>query len=360
MRQLKSLSFTSFTAEFMAKRIFIILFLTLTAFSCTQQKQPDKSAKSIGHIVKIAAPNGLPEVNFPTNNPPTAEAIALGRRLFYDPQLSSDKTVSCASCHNPALYFSDGLPLAKGVNGQLAARNSPSILNAAFNSFQFLDGRSATLESQAGEPIANPKEMNLPHEACVSKLNSIPSYREEFKQVFGDEEISMQKIVHAIASFERTLLSGNSAFDKNSLRVSAKRGMEVFTNKDKGNCATCHSAPLFTDGKFHNLGAGMDTSGELKDLGRFNQTKIETDRGAFRTPSLRNVAKTAPYMHDGSLKTLKEVIDFYLGGGSSNPQLDKEIKPLILSAQEREDLIAFLESLTGEIPANVGAPEVRP
>jgi cytochrome c peroxidase len=341
----------------MAKRIFIILWLTLTAFSCTQQKQPEISAIPIGSIIKIASPTGLPEVNFPPENPTTAEAIALGRKLFYDPQLSSDNTVSCSSCHNPALYFSDGLPVAKGVNAQLATRNSPSILNANFNSLQFLDGRSATLELQAGEPIANPKEMNLPHEICVTKLNSIPSYQAEFKQVFGDEKISMQRIVNAIASFERTLLSGNSAFDKNTMNDSAKRGMSVFTNKDKGNCASCHVAPLFTDGKFHNLGAGMDASGELKDLGRFNQTKNETDRGAFRTPSLRNIAKTAPYMHDGSLKSLKEVIDFYIGGGSSNPQLDKEIKPLILSAQEREDLLAFLESLTGEIPANVGAPE---
>ncbi len=343
--------------EFMAKRVFIILFLALIANSCARQNQSEEAAKPIGSVVKIKAPAGLPEVNFPPDNPPTSGAIALGRRLFYDPQLSSDNTISCASCHNPALYFSDGLPVAKGVNAQPATRNSPSILNANYNSLQFLDGRAATLELQAGGPIANPKEMNLPHEACVSKLNAIPSYREEFNRVFGNNEITMNKIVNAIASFERTLLSENSPFDKNAMSVSAKRGMVVFTNKDKGNCATCHLAPLFTDGKFHNLGAGMDTNGELKDVGRFNQTKIETDRGAFRTPSLRNVAKTAPYMHDGSLRTLKEVIDFYIGGGSSNPQLDKEIKPLILPAQEREDLIAFLESLTGEIPANVGSPE---
>ena len=353
MRQSKTLSkFLS-----MPKRVFFILFLTLTAFSCGRQNHLEETFRSLGTPIKIESPSGLPIVNFPENNPPTVEAIALGRKLFYDTKLSADNTISCASCHNPALYFTDGLPVAKGINGQAGTRNSPSLLNSIFNSLQFLDGRAASLEAQAGEPIANPKEMNLPHEACVTKLNASQSYQEEFAKVFGSGLITMDKIEKAIASFERTLLSGNSAFDKKTLSAAATRGMEVFNNKDKGNCATCHSFPLFTDGKFHNLGAGMDSSGELKDLGRFNLTKVENDRGAFRTPGLRNVAKTAPYMHDGGLKTLKEVIDFYVGGGSSNPQLDKEIKPLILSAQEKQDLIEFLESLTGEIPANVGAME---
>lgn len=341
----------------MPKRVCFILFLTLAAFSCGRQNHVEESSRLLGAAIKIEAPSGLPIVNFPENNPPTAEAIALGRKLFYDPQLSADNTISCSSCHNPALYFANGLPVAKGIKEQSGTRNSPSLLNATYNSLQFLDGRAASLEAQAGEPIANPKEMNLPHEACVTKLNANQAYREEFAKVFGAGSITMDKIEKAIASFERTLLSGNSVFDKKSMSAAATRGMSVFTNKDKGNCATCHSSTLFTDGKFHNLGAGMDASGELKDLGRFNQTKIAADRGAFRTPSLRHVAKTAPYMHDGSLKTLKEVIDFYIGGGSSNPQLDKEIKPLILSAQEKQDLIEFLESLTGEIPANVGAPE---
>lgn len=333
------------------------MFLTLTAFSCGRQNHLEEIFRPLGTPIKIESPSGLPIVNFPENNPPTAEAIALGRKLFYDPQLSADNTISCSSCHNPALYFTDGLPVAKGIKEQSGTRNSPSLLNATYNSLQFLDGRAASLEQQASQPIANLIEMNLPHQACVTKLNANQTYREEFAKVFGAGAITMDKIEKAIASFERTLLSGNSVFDKKSMSAAAVRGMKVFNNKDKGNCATCHSSTLFTDGKFHNIGAGMDANGELKDLGRFSQTKIETDRGAFRTPSLRNVAKTAPYMHDGSLKTLKEVIDFYIGGGSSNPQLDKEIKPLILTAQEKQDLIEFLASLTGEIPANVGAPE---
>ena len=372
MRQSQFITIRSYDKiylAFMAKRVLFILFFALTAFSCQKQIHSEKAVASLEPFISYA-PAGLPSEPFPPANPPTKAEVELGRRLFYDPQLSSDNTISCASCHNPALFFTDGLPVAKGINGQLATRNSPSLVNAVFNSSQFLDGRAANLEAQAGEPIANPREMNLSHEECVAKLNSIPSYREEFKKVFGSDAITMGRISNAIANFERMIVSGNSPFDqyqygenKKALSPAAIRGLEVFTNKDKGNCATCHTvgekSALFTDGQFHNLGAGMDANGELKDLGRFNQTKVENDKGAFRTPSLRHIAKTAPYMHDGSLKTLKEVIDFYIGGGSSNPQLDKEIKPLILSAQEREDLIVFLESLTGEIPANVGAPEKK-
>ncbi len=216
-------------------------------------------------------------------------------------------------------------------------------------------------------PIANPIEMDLPHELCVTKLSAIQSYQDEFAKVFGPGRITMDKIEKAIATFERTLLSGNSAFDryqfggdKTAMSVAAIRGLAIFSDKNRGNCTVCHTInekfALFTDDKFHNLGVGMNASGELTDLGRFEQTKIEADRGAFRTPSLRNVAKTAPYMHDGSLKTLREVIDFYIGGGNSNPQLDKDMKPIKLSAQERDDLIAFLEALTGELPPNAEAP----
>ncbi len=352
----------------MAKRVLLILFFALFAFSCHQQIHSDQAEVTSLEPFVTYAPAGLPSESFPSTNRATKAQIALGRRLFFDQQLSRDNTISCASCHNPAMFFTDGLPVAKGINGQLGTRNSPSLINAAFNSLQFLDGRSASLEAQSIEPIANPKEMNLPHEECVTKLSAIPSYREEFKKVYGTDAITMGRIANAIANFERMIVVGNSPFDqyqfgenKKVLPPAAIRGLEVFTNKNKGNCAVCHTigekSALFTDGLFHNLGAGMDSSGELKDLGRFNHTKIESDRGAFRTPSLRNVAKTAPYMHDGSLKTLKEVIDFYVGGGSSNPQLDKKMKPLILSAQERQDLVTFLESLTGEIPDTFGPIE---
>jgi cytochrome c peroxidase len=177
----------------------------------------------------------------------------------------------------------------------------------------------------------------------------------------------MDKVVKAIAGFERTLLSGNSPFDryqyggdKTALSAAATRGLAIFTDKTRGNCSTCHTIgerfALFTDGKFHNLGAGMNANGELADEGRYTHTGSDADRGAFRTPSLRNVAQTAPYMHDGSLKTLKDVINFYVGGGNSTPQLDREIKPLKLSEQDRSDLVIFLEALTGDMPSNAGRP----
>ena len=351
----------------MTKRIFLILLAGVVAVSCGKAVRDEGPARPLGEAVALRAPLGLPPAPIPEGNPPTEAAIALGRRLFYEPKLSSDETVSCASCHRPEAWFADGLAVARGVGGQLGPRNTPSAVNAAYNGVQFWDGRAESLEAQAGGPIANPKEMNLPHEACVARLEADPGYREAFAKVYGPGPVTMTKIVQAIASFERTLLSGNSPFDryryggeKTALSPSAIRGLSIFTDKARGNCSTCHtigeSYALFTDGRFHNLGTGMDANGELRDLGRFEQTRAEADRGAFRTPSLRNVARTAPYMHDGRLKTLKDVIDFYIGGGSSNPQLDPEIRPLTLSAQDREDLLAFLESLTGEAPANAGPP----
>jgi cytochrome c peroxidase len=351
-------------------RLGLALLMVGLVFSCRTQRDLPATARPIGAAVTITPPLGLPAVPVPADNPPTAEAIALGRRLYHDKRLSRDNSLSCADCHNPSLRFADGLPVARGVGGQQGTRNTPTTLNAAYNLVQFWDGRAASLEQQAGMPIANPIEMNLPHDVCVTKLSAEQSYLEEFASVFGPGPITMDKLQKAIASFERTLLSGNAPFDhyqfggdKSALSAAALRGLAIFQDKQRGNCATCHTIEekfaLFTDQKFHNVGAGLDANGELKDLGRFTPTNVEAERGAFRTPSLRNVAQTAPYMHDGSLKTLKDVLDFYVGGGSSNPQLDKEIKPLKLSAQERADLLAFLESLTGELPANTAPPEQK-
>lgn len=355
----------------MSKRIVIFLLLTFMSASCGTQKTAETTeaaAYTTGHPVAIDAPLGMPQVPIPVNNRATTESIALGRKLFYDVRLSRNNSLSCASCHNPALQFADGLSVAKGIDGQLGTRNTPTLLNAVYNNVQFWDGRADSLEQQAGNPMASPKEMDQPHDVSLTKLNADQEYREAFAQTFGPGLITMDKVVKAIAGFERTLLSGNSPFDryqyggdKTALDAAAIRGFAIFTDKTRGNCSTCHTVgekfALFTDGKFHNIGAGMNSEGELTDLGRFMHTGSENDRGAFRTPGLRNVAKTAPYMHDGSLKTLKEVVDFYVGGGSSNPQLDKEIIPLKLSARDRSDLVIFLESLTGDIPSNAGPPE---
>jgi cytochrome c peroxidase len=324
--------------------------------------------RPIGAVIEIAAPLGLPPVRIPHDNPETAEAIALGRKLFYERKLSRDNSVACASCHNPLLGFSDGQKHSTGVGGKTGTRNAPTVINAAYLPVQFWDGRASSLEEQAASPIANPVEMDQGHDVCASKLDADPAYRAQFQKAFGPGPATMGKVTNAIASFERTIVSGNSPFDryqfggdKKALGPAAIRGLAIFRDAKKGNCATCHTIgekyALFTDGKFHNIGAGVNGEGELTDLGRYNETKVESDKGAFRTPTLRNVAKTAPYMHDGSLKTLKGVVDFYAGGGNSNPYLDQQIKEIKLSGQERADLVEFLESLTGEMPPALGPPE---
>jgi cytochrome c peroxidase len=317
-------------------------------------------AHVVGTMVAIEAPLGLPAVPVPPDNPPTADSIALGRKLFFDVRLSGDDTVSCATCHNPQLSFTDGLPGSRGIGKKVGRRNAPTVLNAAYYSTFFWDGRAGTLEQQAGFPIANPDEMGQSHDLSIKKFEKIPEYKKEFELVYGAGRLTIEKIEMALASYERTLVSGDSPFDKfmyghdqSALSPEALRGMKIFVDKKRGNCSTCHlieeTFATFTDGKFHNLGAGVNSKGELTDLGRYDQTKAEADRGAFRTPDLRNVAKTGPYMHDGSLKTLKDVVDFYDGGGTSNPNLDKEIKELKLSERDREDLVAFLQSLTGKV-----------
>jgi len=334
--------------------------LLIAVAGCERDRTYDE--KPIGKVVEIKTPLGLPPVPVPLNNPETAESIALGRRLFFEPKLSLHDSVSCASCHNPALGFTDGQRYSKGATGKMGTRNALTIINAAYAPIQFWDGRATTLEDQAGSPMANPTEMDLAHDVAVSKLQADPVYRKQFEAAFGPGPVTIGKVTRALASFERTLLSGDSPFDKyefggdkSALSASAIRGLAIFRDRTKGNCVTCHTIndkfALFTDGKFHNIGVSVDDEGNLTDLGRYNETKKEADKGAFKTPTLRNIAKTAPYMHDGSLKTLKDVVDFYAGNGNSNPYLDKEMKAINLSGPERADLVEFLKSLTGEMPS---------
>jgi cytochrome c peroxidase len=348
-----------------ASSVFIFLFSCGPAPK-SETPAPAGDARPVGQMIEIAVPLGLPPLSLPADNPPTKDAIELGRRLYYDPGLSKDNTVSCAFCHSPKAGFSDGQKTSVGVGGKRGGRNAPTVWNSAYNSEQFWDGRSPSLEDQAGGPILNPIEMANTEEAVVRKLNDNSSYAAEFEKAFGKGPVTFQKIRFAIASFERTVLSGDSPFDryqyrseKRAMSGAAIRGLEVFKDAKKGNCAVCHTIEekhaLFTDNKYHNLGVGMDKKGELTDLGRYEVTKREEDRGAFKTPTLRNIARSAPYMHDGSLKTLKEVVDFYVGGGNANKNLDKEIKPLEhLSKQERADLVAFMEALTGVDPEGIG------
>jgi cytochrome c peroxidase len=354
--------------------ILTILAICAPSISCRQKTAPAPrpEARPIGTPIPIVAPLGLPPVPVPADNPPTAETVALGRRLYYDTALSADNTVSCASCHSLQTGLCDGRPVSTGVRGQKGARNAPTVFNVAYYTTQFWDGRAPSLEQQAGGPMANPIEMGHTLAGVEQKLNADASYRADFKKAFGSDVITIEMVEKSIASFERTIVSGNSPFDRymyggdnKALSASAQRGLEVFRNPKKGNCAVCHTIgddyALFTDNKFHNLGVGaklgMTGEVELTDLGRFKVTNNEADKGAFRTPSLRNIALTAPYMHDGSDKNLKETIDFYIGAGNSNPYRDKEIHSLdFLTGKERADLLEFLKSLTGTIPPNVGPP----
>jgi cytochrome c peroxidase len=357
-----------FILAFLIAVILVWTYRMRTTSPVAPPPTPVRAAVPVGQPIEIAAPLGLPPVPIPADNPPTAETIALGQKLYYDPMLSVDNTLSCANCHHPDFGFSDGKQFSTGVQGKKGARNSPTVINSAYYTLQFWDGRAASLEKQAEGPVQNPVEMAHTLAGVEHKLATNPEYVAEFAKAFGPGPITYDMVEKAIASFERTVVSGNAPFDryyyggdKKALSPAAQRGLKVFTDPKKGNCAACHTIgekhALFTDNKFHNLGVGANTKGELADLGRYNETKNEADRGAFKTPSLRCVALTPPYMHDGGLKTLKDVIDLYVGGGNSNPHLDKEIHPLdFLTRQERDDLLAFLESLTGEIPANVKAP----
>ena len=354
-----------------AFKVFLVTsLLALASVGLLVQGQDQKASvvMPIGKPVQIKAPLGLPPVPIPPDNPPTAETIALGRRLYYDPILSADNTVSCATCHSPQYGFADPKPVSEGVGKKTGSRNSPAVTNAAYFQVQFWDGRSGSLENQAEGPVQNPVEMANTLAAVEKRLNADPSYREQFAKAWGPKPITYEMVEKSIASFERTLLSGNSPFDRwkyghdeKAVDESVKRGFKVFSSKQKGNCTACHEVgekyALFMDNKFHDIGVGVDM-GNITDSGLFAVSHAEADRGKFKTPCLRNVASTAPYMHDGGLKDLKEVIDFYIGAGNSNVNLDKEIHVLdFLSGQERADLQAFLNSLTGEMPPNVGPPE---
>ena len=352
------------------KLFFLILPITLVASSLLLRSQSQNTTPllPIGKPVHIKAPLGLPPVPIPPDNPPTAETIALGRRLYYDPILSLDNTVSCATCHTPRYGFADPKTVSEGVGKRTGTRNSPTVLNAAYFKVQFWDGRAPSLEKQAEGPVENPVEMANTLATVEQRLNADPSYREQFARAWGPKPITYEMVEKSIASFERTVISGNSPFDRwkyghdeQAVGDSVKRGFVVFTSKEKGNCATCHTIEenyaLFTDNQFHNVGVGFDM-GQFTDVGLYAVTHNEADKGKFKTPSLRNIAQTAPYMSDGSLKNLKDVIDFYIGAGNSNPNLDEDIHVLdFLSGQERADLQAFLGSLTGEVPPNLGPLE---
>jgi cytochrome c peroxidase len=294
----------------------------------------------------------------PADNAVTPARVELGRALFFDTRLSAKEALSCASCHNPAFAWTDGRPTAVGNDMKILRRSSPTILNAAFNPLQMWDGRKTTLEDQALGPFG-PDEQNLPLDELARRVQSHPGYVQMFKHAYPGEEISSATIAKAIASFERTVLSTESPFDRwregdeQAISASAKRGFELFNGK--ADCALCHQGFNFTDNGFHNIGLKAQAGNE--DAGRYEQRKVAVLKGAFKTPTLRDVALTAPYMHNGCYDTLEQVVDHYDRGGDDKSNLSENIRPLHLSAQEKQDLVAFLDSLTGA-PAPVVVPRL--
>lgn len=313
-------------------------------------------------------------------NPLTRAKIELGRQLFFDGRLSADGTISCASCHSPDHGYGFGSKFGVGIDGQNGNRNSPVAYNRILSDVQFWDGRAATLEDQAKGPIQNPIEMGNTHEKAVATLAGIPGYKLQFEKIFG--ELTIDRVAQAIASFERAIVTGAAPFDYHEdlrkfkdldlesfkeddpegyaafekakadadahpMSESAVRGRELFFS-DKAACSKCHVGANLTDEKYHNLGVGMDQP--EPDPGRVAISNNEKETGAFKTPTIRNVALSAPYMHDGSQTTLDDVIDWYAKGGHPNPHLDEAIKKLDLTDQDKLDLVDFMRACTGEFP----------
>jgi cytochrome c peroxidase len=287
----------------------------------------------------------------PEANPLTPKKAALGRELFRDPLLSRDHQISCATCHDPERGFSDNRPVAVGVFGRQGNRRVPRIVNRGYGKAFFWDGRIATLEEQVLQPILSAKEMDLTLEEAVARLNGVPRYRQLFSEVF-ERDISAPDLARALASYVRTILAGDSPYDRHlqgnaeALSEEARQGLRIF--RGKGNCTLCHLGPNLTDESFHNTGIAW-RDGKFDDDGRHIVTRNDSERGSFKTPTLREVARTPPYMHDGSLPTLEEVIAYYDRGGNRNPQLDPEMRPLGLTREETRALAAFLRSLSGTV-----------
>jgi len=331
-----------------------LALICLTAFPLAPHEAEAQESLEIG------VPLGLKPVRVMPDNPLTKAKIELGKQLYFDTRLSRDNTIACASCHDPAKGWSNGERFATGVRDQVGGRSAPTIVNAGYQHFQFWDGRAIEVEGQALGPIQNPIEMDMTLSELESKLNAIEGYRSQFQKVFGTD-VTSQGIANAVGAFERTILSGDAPYDrfkagdKTALSEAAQRGMKVFFNK--ASCSACHVGPNFSDGGFHNVGIGMDKP--EPDLGRFAESGLGGDRGTFKTPTLREIARTAPYMHDGSLATLEDVIENYNKGGIPNPQLDEEIFPLKLTDQDKADLVTFLkEGLSSESYPLVEPPEL--
>jgi cytochrome c peroxidase len=320
-----------------------------------------------------------------TENPMTRAKVELGRQLYFDNRLSADRTISCATCHAPGTGYASPTQFGIGILDQQGNRNSPTAYNRILSGAQFWDGRAASLEEQAIGPIANPIEMGNTHDVAVDTIRRIPGYVLQFEEIFPEDGVTIETIGKAIATFERAIVTGPSPFDyaeemakfaqldpeeledikefepelyeqylavkadaeKNPMSEEARRGRDLFFSQ-RVNCSACHVGPNLADELYHNLGVGMDS--DDPDVGRFAVTGDPKDWGAFKTPTIRNVAQTAPYMHDGSQETLLEVVEHYAKGGIPNKNLSDKIQPIDLTEQEKLDLVAFMEACTGPLP----------
>ena len=375
--------------------LLILSVLVFGLWSSAQAIQPEKkssTAKTDGlDRLSQQLPLGLTRdgIHIPADNPLTPEKVELGRLLFFDVRLSADDSVACATCHSPEKAFADNSRVSTGIYGRHGTRNTPAVINRVGDAEQFRDGRAATLEEQAKVPLINPSELGMPsHDAVVEKVKGISGYRDLFERSFG-RDVNVDDIARAIASFERTIVSWDSRWDQfitgNAavLSDSEMRGLIVF--QGKGRCIQCHSGWNLADEKYHNIGIGWDSP--EPDEGRFAVTKNDKDRGAFRTPTLRDVALTGPYMHDGRFDTLEQVVDYYSNGVIANPYLDVEmrrsnlsleetlelysqenrserkglpVQQLDFTPQDTADLVAFMSALAGTGWQDIGAPDSFP
>jgi cytochrome c peroxidase len=348
----------------LGKRVLGSLAVCAVAMLSSWIATPNADAV-VSNEYKFKLPLGLEEsaMVITPDNPMTTQKVELGRILFFDKRLSNDNTIACASCHLPQYGFTDGQPVSAGIRGQKGGRSAPASFNRVFSSAQFWDGRAATLEDQSIGPFTNPIEHGFPnYEVMITKMKKIQGYKTLFLQTFG-EDITIGNVGKAIASFQRTVLSGNSPADRfdqggeaEAIPATAQRGLLLF--RDKARCTKCHSGFNFTDEKFHNLGIGWDEN--KVDLGRYMVTKNAEDIGSFKTPTLREISRSAPYMHDGRFKTLEEVVNFYNQGGVKNPHQDPLILPLELTKEEKQDLVQFLRTLAGEGWKHVTPPSSFP
>ncbi|MGJ7922024.1 cytochrome-c peroxidase [Neobacillus sp. LXY-4] len=356
--------------------LLIIFFISISLIACSnieevspptkvkEQEETKKESKELDPKVILASLQNhsmvapLGDIPIPEDNPMNPEVLKLGKALFFDPRLSGNNEVSCATCHDPNLGYGDNRPTFKKIDGTEGARNSPTVINSGYYTSNFWDGRASSLEEQALGPIENPNEMNQKLVELIPELKGIEGYDALFKAAFS-EGITEQNIAKALAAFQRQIVVKDTRYDQflngdtEALSQQELRGLNLFTGK--AFCVTCHNGPNLSDNKFYNIGT------KTEDEGRYTITKIEGDLGRFRTPSLYGITHTAPYMHNGSIATLEEVIEFYDRGGDGHPNtsffMKQFMKPVGLSSEEKADLLAFLKTLGGNPPIYT-APEL--